>query len=76
VAWLSFGSACSSGSTNKCPPGDKARVCDMASEAYRLTLPARHQFHRGGLNSRRNLVKMRSNAERAGHLAIRATVAT
>jgi hypothetical protein len=54
VAWLSFGSACSSGSTNKCPPGDNARVCDMASEAYSPTLPARHQFHRGGINSRRD----------------------
>jgi hypothetical protein len=53
VAWLSFGSACSSGSTNKCPPGDKARVCDMASEAYRLTVPTRHQFYRGGINSPR-----------------------
>ena len=42
AVWLSFGSACSSGSTNNCPPGDKASVCDMAGEAYRLTVPMRH----------------------------------
>lgn len=32
AAWLSFGSACSSGWTNRCPPGDNAKACDMTQE--------------------------------------------
>ena len=37
TAWLSFGSACSSGWTKRCPPGDNARACDMAQRRYQLS---------------------------------------
>ena len=55
AAGLSFGSASSSGWTNRCPPGDNAKACDMAKEAYNLPLPVHHLFHGVGTERNRTL---------------------
>jgi hypothetical protein len=75
VAQLSLGSACSTGSTNKRPPGDKASVCDMTIESYTPTLRTRHQFHHGCISSTCSFGLDGSNAERVVHFAVRASAA-